>query len=292
MDSQQILEELLETLLKDECRRHDVSSCALYVLESVYLTNGRNNGFKHHYSGISQVLFTASQQSARKDTYFPEALPYLSSTISDIISTIEDENHAHHNAHLLKMLNKLQDHIELEILRINYSAEMNLSQEDKLGNLSTQITLQHKELENISHASNNLESSITKAHAKLQNAQKDYIAILAIFAAVIIAFSGGFSFIANAFDGLNDIDLNKLLCLASFVGIILIDLVYFLLRFVWGIIRLDRVSEKTTAETTPPKKILATMLSKEIPSTILPLAVINVFLIVVCIHFYSISSSL
>lgn len=261
---QKDLEQLLRILLSDECRKHDVSFCALCVLGSIYLTNGQTNNFKHRYSGVSSVLLIESAPNSRKDTYYPEALPYLSSVMDDIILEANDSEITRilgvsdsGKLHLLKMLKKLQDHIELELLRINYSASMNLVQEERLQALGSQISENRKDLEG---ATRKLETSVGQAHDKLRDAQKDYVTILAIFAAVIISFSGGLGFLADSFAGLQRIDITKLLCLASLVGLILVDLIYLLLRFVWGIIRPDASP-------------------KDIPLSRTPIIVFNVFLI-------------
>ena len=82
-----------------------------------------------------------------------------------------------------------------------------------------------------------LSKSVNRTNEKLSSSQKDYIAILAIFAAVIMAFSGGFGFISGSFSELASADLAKLSCLVALVGMVLVDLLYVLLRFVWGVIR-------------------------------------------------------
>ena len=61
---------------------------------------------------------------------------------------------------------------------------------------------------------------------------------------MIMAFSGGFGFISGSFGELASADLAKLSCLVALVGTVLVDLLYVLLRFVWGVIRKENDSAR------------------------------------------------
>ena len=62
--------------------------------------------------------------------------------------------------------------------------------------------------------------------------QKDYIAILSIFSAVVLAFSGGLTFSASVLENISDASIYKLIIVALIIGLVLINLFFGLFYYI------------------------------------------------------------
>lgn len=264
---QQQLETLLQTLMESELDQREDLLSIIENLKAVYLdTNGELNGFRHQYSRISSCIFNTTNI----DTQAPNTLEYLNDSaqiLANNLAVIRDEVKNGKNTQLAIPVAKLYDHVNLELLRINYNASLNEKQDAKLSSILVRIRNQDKSIRN---KERDVLSEVDKVKDKINSAQKENVAILAIFAAVIMAFTGGFSFIANSFSGLTSTPIEKVLCLALFIGLILTNLLYALLKFVWCIIKKEEESSK-------------------IPFSITTLVVINVAFGVLALAFLGIS---
>lgn len=267
--NQERLEELLRSLMCSELdRRNDLLS-KIEELKSIYLTSeGKLNGFRHQYSRISSCIFNASIDTNAQKAEDVEYLNDPAQILANNLSVIREEVKGDKETELFIPITKLYDHVNLELLRINYNAILNEDQDRKLSAVLLKIQRQDTKLE---EKENEVFSKVDKVEKKISSAQKENVSILAIFAAVIMAFTGGFSFIANSFNGLTTIPLEKLICLASFIGLILANLLYALMRFIWGIIKTEKDS-------------------RNIPFSVGALVFINVIFGIVAILFFVLSS--
>lgn len=266
---QERLEELLGSLMSSELdRRNDLLS-KIEELKSIYLTSDGNlNGFRHQYSRISSCIFNASISGNAKNTEDVEYLNDPAQILANNLSVIREEIKGDKETDLLIPVTKLYDHVNLELLRINYNAILNEDQDEKLNIVLARIQLQDTKLD---EKENEVFSKVNKVEEKISSAQKENVSILAIFAAVIMAFTGGFSFIANSFNGLTAIPLEKLICLASFIGLILVNLLYALMKFIWGIVKTEKDK-------------------REIPFGVGTLVAINIVFAIFAILFFVLSS--
>lgn len=266
---QEHLEELLRMLMNSELDQKNELLSAVQKLKEIYLDkDGNLNGFRHQYSRISSCIFNSSMESGLQSGQDVEYLNDPAQILANNLTVIREEIKRDKDTELFIPVNKLYDHVNLELLRINYNAILNEDQDEKLNIVLAKIqhqdkTLEEKEIE--------VFSKVKEVEKKISSAQKENVSILAIFAAVIMAFTGGFSFIANSFSGLDAIPLEKLICLASFVGIILTNLLYALLKFIWGIIKREEDNKK-------------------IPFSVGALVVINVVFGIFAVVFFILSS--
>lgn len=224
----------------------------------------KNEEFRHQYSGISRKIYgsTAPQSEDDLSHVFRRADRLVTNlgTLQDYIEGYSRRYFVSDAQSIVGKFGKLYDHVNLEhsrllLLESPYHAFDSIQGE--LGELGKTAS----GLEDTVHL---LGQNAERIDAQLRTSQKDYIAILAIFAAVIMAFSGGFGFLSSSLGALTKVDLLKLVCAVSAVGLVLVDLLYVLLRFVWGIIRQDK-------------------LPSGIPNTTAVLVVCNVLLFFLCI---------
>lgn len=157
---------------------------------------------------------------------------------------------------------KLIDHIRLEIFRIKYIdetlfqnvtrkfIELNNEQLDTFSSLHSTMQNELAELEQknqeikqaieknkanqmeIDQQLQVLKQTASDAANKVENAQNEIIAILGIFAAVVLAFVSGIAFSTSVLQNIANASIYKILFVSCGIVLVLTNLIYMLLRFV------------------------------------------------------------
>lgn len=231
---QHSLDTILAFLRDNEIPSEEKLDEIINDLRNVYLNNnGKDNGFRHRYSSISKIIYETEFSESRDTDYYNDTAQLLAENIDIIYHKVENQE----NRHFYRMVAKLWDHINLEVQRINYNSNLNKYQDKLFGFLSKSVVSARSDVDKNVEEVTKISDRSKKLEERLQRTQKDYIAILAIFSAVIIAFSGGLGFATGSFSALADVEMSKLICLVSLVGLVLVNLIYILLKFVWNVIR-------------------------------------------------------
>ena len=157
-------------------------------MESLY----HNTGFRHYYSDIFSVLTTIQQDDALGDINILGQNLTIIKNGYKAINKDADGN----PINIQKQINKLFDHVSLDIARISYSdaADRQLIENSKINDIKREINETQQRVDNLLDEIVSSQSDIKKAQDKIDNAQKEYITILGIFAAVVITFVGGIAF--------------------------------------------------------------------------------------------------
>ncbi len=165
-------------------------------------------------------------------------------------------------------IGKLIDHIQLEIVRIQYSNNLiNKVAQEKVIESSNQIVSlfngMNSKLEGLDNMSNKMDifqnavislgeeiqkfdekmkefdektKEIDKkteiAKKKVENAQNESIAILGIFASVVLAFVGGLTFSTSVLQNISNASIYRITFISCGIAIILINIIYMLLHFI------------------------------------------------------------
>lgn len=117
-------------------------------------------------------------------------------------------------------LTKLSDHINLEVARYNYYSVNEQKVKDlEVKNQGLQVELQQ--------ASEKLERAAKSAGEM----QTQYVTILGIFAAVILAFVGSFTFSTGLLDHVGETNIYCLVIIGAVIGLIFYNLMCILLGF-------------------------------------------------------------
>ena len=69
----------------------------------------------------------------------------------------------------------------------------------------------------------------------IKGIEKEYITILGIFAAIVLAFVGGITFSSSVLQNMASVSIYRLLIVIDFLGFILINTIYLLMKFVFVI---------------------------------------------------------
>ncbi len=171
-------------------------------------------GFRHFYSDISAAL----QEIQKSNKAGPE-------TIVTNLSRIKEKRLSEIKG-FYKVLNKLLDHICLENSRMRSAEEIAdrlLDNEDKTKTLKEQLEQSQKNYENLQSKTHGIQKQF---QTKTDGIQKQFVAVLGIFASIIMVFSGGLSFTNATLSAIWNANIFKLIAVSLTVGLVLVDACY------------------------------------------------------------------
>lgn len=188
------------------------------VFDLIYSDN-----YRHEYSKITRVLFSIDN---------PEERDYLLEKINIIKLQLQNND-------TKKGLNKLSDHIELENIRMAELEKISnkaISASQNISSIKDEIEI---EVNEIGLKTIEIESKTNSAQYKLDNIQNDIknnttqsITILSIFAGVVMAFTGGMSYISQALASLSQIGPYRAGIFITLIGTVMFDLIFLLLYMI------------------------------------------------------------
>lgn len=229
---QQILRELSKSqdVLKDSKNRVEY----FLRLESIYYNTDSDN-FRHYYSDIFACLtlidgdseignldILAQNMQTIKDGYLPKNLDDHGSLID-----------------ISKEILKLYDHTNLDISRINYTKRMageTLSELAKakllINDLQEELQKseqdREKAIESLKTESKKLKDEVREGQQKMQN---EYITILGIFAAIVLAFTGGLTFSTSVLENIDKVSTYRLIAIVLVLALVFYNIVWLLIDF-------------------------------------------------------------
>ena len=208
-----------QELLQDKNTRH-----VMYKrLEALYYSPNKKDRYRHFYSDIFTVLVQIQHDSKQGD------INILGQNLFMIRVGYKPQNHDSQGEliDISDSIQKLYDHVNLDIARILYSdaGDRKTSGEAAVSEVQSQIKQIKTEIENTKTAQKNVENEMGKQ-------QKEYIAILGIFAAVVLAFTGGIAFSTSVFDNINAISAYRIIIVSLIIGLVLINVLFGLFYYV------------------------------------------------------------
>lgn len=173
-------------------------------LEGLYYSENPKETFRHYYSDIFSVLSRIQQGDQ------PGNIDVLGQNLLELRKRYRPENYDSNNTliDISDNIRKLYDHVSLDIARMGYSdtADRRLLQEDTIENIQGQIDRIRSEVEEASQIRqeiNEANQQIQKFEDRMKDTQKEYIAILGIFAGIVITFMSGIAFSASVLENMH-----------------------------------------------------------------------------------------
>lgn len=192
-------------------------------LEQLYGSDQSPQRFRHYYSDIFPCLVNI-ENSQDKDM----------DILVQNLKVLLEKYRKRKDIDISQSLRKLYDHVSLDMARIRYISAL---VDDSKGD---------KEIQGVHARINQLESSIDQANktiksgaSKLENVQKEYIAILSIFASIILAASGGITFSAEAISNISDENIWNLLFVFAFITWLFLNLLFLLMYYIGSLLDKD-----------------------------------------------------
>lgn len=239
-DEQERRDKLINLLFElsqsqDIFREKEKRSGIFLELEQIYYIQGSDEYFRHFYSDIFSTLtqidsddnqgsldVLAVNMQAIKDGY--QAVNYDGSKLIDISKSII----------------KLYDHTNLEVARINYTKQLNNVTKSDLASTKELLQKQKEEFDNAKSETemirNTLGEETDKANKRIEDSQKqmqnEYVTILGIFAAIVLAFTGGMTFSSSVLNNISKASVYRLSLISFIIGMIFFDLIWVLIDFI------------------------------------------------------------
>lgn len=239
-DEQERRDKLIELLFElskaqDIFREKKKRSDIFLKLEEIYYIPGSDEYFRHFYSDILSTLtqidsddnersldVLAVNMQAIKDGY--QAVNYDGDKLIDISKSII----------------KLFDHTNLEVARINYTKQLNNATKSDLASTKELLKKQREEFDNTKSETetirNTLREETEKANKKIEDNQKqmqnEYVTILGIFAAIVLAFTGGMTFSSSVLNNISKASVYRLSLISFIIGLVFFNLIWVLIDFV------------------------------------------------------------
>lgn len=199
-------------------------------LEKIYYDeeSGGKANFRHRYSDIYSVLTEINteesdlkiEESLKSNT---ESLPILVQNLQTLKVNYEPEQYDIKDRliDITKEIEKLCDHVNLEVSHIDYT---NKIMEDTNAHI--------KDLEVRIEKVDELMQKINGVQQQMEGMQREYITILGIFVAIVLAFTGGLSFTSSALESIGKSPLHRVLLALFVAGMVLFNLVWLLTHFI------------------------------------------------------------
>lgn len=212
-----------QEILKEPKKRRD-----FYLrLENLYYSPYKEKSFRHFYSDIFSVLTQINDGDDKG------SIDILGQNVDILRRGYQAKNIDLEGNHIdiSNEIEKLYDHVSLDIARIKYSekGDVQVSGEESLEKIRSQIN----EDENKIKALQNLVNETAKKADKMQ---KEYVSILAIFAAVVGVFFSGLGFSSSVLSNIDKSSIYRILFGITILGVFLFNLFALLLGFIREIV--------------------------------------------------------
>ncbi|EEO23888.1 hypothetical protein HRAG_00945 [Helicobacter bilis ATCC 43879] len=232
--SNDILDDKIKNIIAKLCesRQFDPNEaeCIIKDLKNIY-----QDGYRHKYSQITKIILEKSDSEE-------DGLAILGQNLRTLEEFVQKSSTDDTLNQVKYKLEKLLDHINLEILRLgdsskNFDKLNSKSNElqDKFNNLQETSSKIEDKLNSKSNELqdkfNNLQETSSKIEDKLNKQQTQYITILGIFASIVLAFVGGFTFSTSALSNIDKASIYRLVFVLSFIALFFGNILFALFRF-------------------------------------------------------------
>lgn len=208
-----------QEILQDKGTRHEMYK----RLEALYYSPNKEDRYRHFYSDIFTVLTQIQQASNQGD------INILGQNLSLIRAGYNPQNRDEQGniIDISDRIRKLYDHVSLDIARISYSdaGDRKTAGETAIVDMQSQLNQIKTEIDKAKMAQNNVEAELGKQ-------QREYIAILGIFAAIVLAFTGSIVFSTSVLKGINTVSVYRIIMISLIIGLVLINVLFGLFYYV------------------------------------------------------------
>lgn len=205
-----------QTMLEDAHKRSEMYE----RLEALYYNESKELRFRHYYSDIFTVLTIVKQDALKGDiNILGQNLGVLRKGYQ-----VKNQDSNRNDIDISNEIKKLYDHVSLDIARMLYSdsGDWKISGEPAIKKMQSEVKC--------------LESHVNSATEKMNNAAKEYIAILGIFASIVISFVAGISFSTSILGAINSASVYRISLLACIIGLVFTNVLYWLFYYIDRII--------------------------------------------------------
>lgn len=215
---------LIELASNQEILENPNDQQAMYSrLEALYYSPDKKSRFRHFYSDIFTVLTQVKQDPSIGD------INILGQNLYLLRVNYKPKNHDVNNnlIDISDSIKKLYDHVSLDIARILYSES-----EDRKTAGEKSITEIKAQLNKINDDLGKTVNEQKDVKEELGKQQKEYVAILGIFASVVLAFTGGIAFSTSVLENIDSVSAYRIIIVALIIGLVLINIIFALFYYI------------------------------------------------------------
>ena len=182
-----------------------------YKLRNLYA-----QGFRHSYSLFFPIITEIGEDTVSN-------VEFLANNLEQIKNIVEKDNLKDDKEFkkLYSPLLKLTDHINLEIAR--YLSYMKREE---------QAAILEQKIEKSNISLNQAKNELGIASRKIKSVQGELIAVLSIFAAIVMTFSGGLNILNGVLAASNNLRFSERILFLLICGFILINFIFAMMYFV------------------------------------------------------------
>lgn len=206
----QIIYDLAEKMLDCEKGEHVE---VIGKLQMIY-----KDGFRHSYSEIFPVILEMFHEESKYD------VEYLMSNLEEIRKEVETgySKGQKQYADIYSPFTKLCDHLNLQISEWSVHTKT----ESRTNDMNKRLQDAGKHLEKASE-------DLARANRKADSLQTELIAVLSIFAGIVVAFSGGFTFLGSVMTAIKDVKyFESVVLLALVCGMVIFNTIFLMMYLV------------------------------------------------------------
>lgn len=186
-----------------------------YLKDNVYIKN-----FRHSYANFFYIIVKINGDDYEGNE---ETLQLNLKALQDAAYTYQQDG----LGQVRKSVIKLCDHLALEMYR--YRADNNRKELEIFDQKMQEREVKAKETRELLSAA---KASSDEATDKLKKMQGETLSVISIFAAIVLAFSGGLSYLSSAISAVHNSSIAKLILTVLACGFILFNTVFILLYVV------------------------------------------------------------
>lgn len=236
MDENERQEEL-ERILEELANSQEILQNQLNQYVDRIVTVYSDSDFRHRYSGFYAKITVIDGDDEGNLDILSQNICILYEEICKRFREKQVEKEVYNG------VRKLYDHVNLDIARINYIRTISnraeaIQQEveetqEKVEETQQQTQITFDKLKSEIEDTKQQSVSILQ---KVQNAEREYIAILGIFAAIIAAFFSGIGFSSSILANIEKATIYRLSGMTTLVGLIIFNILVLLMSFVSHIV--------------------------------------------------------
>lgn len=232
-------QELLLDLGKEEAAATPQKRSAIYKrIEELYEPSSKHP-FRHYYSDIFRVVVQIKRGKSQGD------MEYLGLNLQQLRQGYQAKRYDALDCLIDAgpCIQKLYDHVSLDIARLNYmdAADIEISRTAEIKKISDEVHELAPKVEavreRIKEADTSLKGQVSNLEKALNNAQKEYITILGIFAAIVITFTAGSVFSSSVLQNMHQASIYRIILVTLLIGFVLFNVLYALFSFIEKLVR-------------------------------------------------------
>lgn len=258
------LADILKDLASNEFGSNEEFDAVIDRLKALYMTpEGGRSDFRHDYSTIARVMCELAAPAGVQEfngtvdmqDYFSTTANRLADRLNFLTIAVMDRDDL---SGMQAPMKKLRDHVNLEIVRINYVVVLTTTQDGSLGEIGAKVAESQAKSEEIYNQVKtakddvaNLKSSVDISQGRIMDAEKaieeskkSYTAVLGILAAVVLAFNGAVTFAASTVSAVAGYHPFSIGFVVVLVGFVLFNCLVAVFTFLRMTVREDKPWEK------------------------------------------------